>query len=168
MRSRDGSAWSVVTATSSISILGSHKTNAWRTSCAMRPAVVALLTAKTRSWMPQPKSGRIMRSPLAVPRTIQMAWRMLSSRRATAICCVASSVWTGNCQPTPRKSLSMRLPLLVCHPIMTVPTATTLPTGVSTGSLQVMATSPWRAAALPLILTVGLPTWIVPLLAGGF
>jgi hypothetical protein len=40
----------------------------------------------------------------------------------------------------------------------TVLTATTVPTGRSTGSLQVSAVSPLRAAGLPLINTVGLPT----------
>ena len=50
----------------------------------------------------------------------------------------------------------------------TVPTAITCPTGKSSGSLHVSAMSPLRAAILPLILTVGLPTVIVALLAGGF
>src|SRR6266545_1048579 len=50
----------------------------------------------------------------------------------------------------------------------TVPTAITVPAGRSDGSLQVVAVSPLRAAALPLILTVGLPIVIVARLAGGF
>src|SRR5438445_144696 len=50
----------------------------------------------------------------------------------------------------------------------TVPTATTTPTGRSTGSLQVFAVSPARAAALPLMVTVALPFTIVPLFDGGF
>ena len=50
----------------------------------------------------------------------------------------------------------------------TVPAATTLPIGRSTGSLQVSAVSPLRAAALPLMLTLELPSLIVPLFAGGF
>src|SRR5689334_16700785 len=58
--------------------------------------------------MPQPKSGRMMRSPRAVARMIQMAWLILSSE---------SAVWTrprppgttGNAQPVPRKSTSRRV-----------------------------------------------------------
>src|SRR3989442_13521124 len=57
---------------------------------------------------------------------------------------------------------------LAVQPIITVPAATTVPTGRSVGSLQVKARSPLRAAALPLIFTVTLPTLIVPLLGGGF
>jgi hypothetical protein len=48
-----------------------------------------------------------------------------------------------------------------------VPDATTVPAGRSEGSLQVSATSPARAAALPLILTVELPFLTVALSAGG-
>src|SRR5437868_5573060 len=51
---------------------------------------------------------------------------------------------------------------------MTVPTAITVPAGKSTGSLQVMAVSPLRAAGLLLIMTVALPIMIWPLLVGGF
>ena len=53
-------------------------------------------------------------------------------------------------------------------PMSTWPTATTVPTGRSTGSLQVLAVSPARAAALPLIVTVALPLMIVALFVGGF
>src|SRR5579872_7470780 len=49
----------------------------------------------------------------------------------------------------------------------TLPAATTVPAARSTGSLQVSALSPARAAALPLIITVVLPCWMVALLAGG-
>ena len=44
---------------------------------------------------------------------------------------------------------------------MTVPTAITVPAGKSTGSLQVMAVSPLRAAGLLLIMTVALPLMIL-------
>src|SRR5262249_5992924 len=60
---------------------------------------------------------------------------------------------------------------VVCHgqpPIRAVPTATTCPTGRSAGSLQVSAMSPLRAAPLPLMSTVALPSWIVALFDGGF
>lgn len=50
----------------------------------------------------------------------------------------------------------------------TVPTAMTVPTGRSAGSLHVFAVSPLRAAGLPLIITVGLPVTMVPLFGGGF
>ena len=48
------------------------------------------------------------------------------------------------------------------HPIITVPVATTVPTGMGAGSLQVIAVSPARAAGLPLIITVALPIIICP------
>src|SRR5689334_401900 len=51
--------------------------------------------------------------------------------------------------------------------MFTVPTATTDPTGASTGSLQVKAVSPLRAAAFLLMKTVLLPLMMVALLAGG-
>src|SRR3954468_15880949 len=54
--------------------------------------------------MPQPKSGRIVRSPFAVPRMTQMDWRTLSSYSATASAPPSSNA-TGNCQPRPRKTL---------------------------------------------------------------
>ena len=44
----------------------------------------------------------------------------------------------------------------------------TVPTGRSAGSLHVLALSPLRAAALPLIFTVGLPMTIFPWFFGGF
>src|ERR1035438_2963606 len=52
-------------------------------------------------------------------------------------------------------------------PMFTVPTATTVPTGRSTGSLQVSEVSPLRAAGFLLIVTVALPLTMVPLLVGG-
>src|SRR5262249_31617685 len=51
--------------------------------------------------------------------------------------------------------------------MFTVPTAITVPTGRSTGSLQVLAVSPLRAAGLLLMLTVVLPLIMVALLLGG-
>src|SRR5207244_8038701 len=58
--------------------------------------------------------------------------------------------------------------LFLRYPIITVPTAITVPAGKSTGSLQVCAVSPLRAAGLLLIMTVALPIMICPLLLGGF
>src|SRR6185436_13843125 len=74
---------------------------------------------------------------------------------------------TGKPQPTPRELALIAMPFPWSQPIITVPAATTVPAGRFAGSLQVSATSPLRAAALPLIFTVGLPTLIVALLAGG-
>src|SRR4051794_24198428 len=51
--------------------------------------------------------------------------------------------------------------------MLTVPAATTLPSGASAGSLHVIAVSPLRAACLPPIFTVALPICMVALLAGG-
>src|SRR5437868_489716 len=51
--------------------------------------------------------------------------------------------------------------------MLTNPTATTVPTGSSTGSLQVLAVSPLRAAAFPLMKTDVLPVMIVALFDGG-
>src|SRR2546427_7967413 len=73
---------------------------------------------------------------------------------------------TGNAHPTPWNSLGTVVALF--QPINTLPTAITVPTGRSVGSLQVLAGSPFRAAAFPLIFTVALPALIVPLFAGGF
>ena len=56
----------------------------------------------------------------------------------------------------------------VGHAHITVPTAITLPTGRSAGSLHVSAVSPFRAAGLLLTITVGLPVMMVPLFVGGF
>src|SRR5206468_1880144 len=53
------------------------------------------------------------------------------------------------------------------QPTITVPTATTVPTGRSDGSLQVRALSALRARGLPLTFTVWLPSWTVALFAGG-
>src|SRR5712692_9490463 len=60
-----------------------------------------------------------------------------------------------------------QLPIIPYPPINTVPTATTVPTGISAGSLQVLAVSPLRAAPLPLMSTVALPRIICPRLLGG-
>src|SRR5690606_2197695 len=54
------------------------------------------------------------------------------------------------------------------HPIRTVPLAITVPAGRSAGSLQVLAMSPMRAAALPLISTVAEPARMVALFDGDF
>src|SRR5262249_24339832 len=53
------------------------------------------------------------------------------------------------------------------YPNKTVPVAITSPTGRSAGSLQVAASSPLRAAILPLMNTVALPITTWPRLAGG-
>src|SRR5262245_18698097 len=57
--------------------------------------------------MPQPKSGRISRSPGAVPRISRMDWRTLSSYSARTKPCVAGSSCGGKAVPTPRNGLAM-------------------------------------------------------------
>src|SRR4051812_15570753 len=61
--------------------------------------------------MPQPKSGRIKRSPFAVPRMTQMDWRTLASYSAGASAPTPFKA-TGNCQPLPRKILYIASKLL--------------------------------------------------------
>src|ERR1043165_2694754 len=56
--------------------------------------------------MPQPKSGRMTRSPFAVPSMSQMDWRTLSSYSANSSAPPPSTA-TGNCQPLPRKILNI-------------------------------------------------------------
>src|SRR5581483_3361078 len=156
---RDGSGAAY---TSRTSMRGSQVASASRTARVTAVPVAALLTPKTRSWMPQPKSGRITRSPGEVARIVQIDCRTLSSPSSV------SSIWpppsrpTGKFHPRPRKSVSA-----IGQPISTLPAATTVPAGRSAGSLQVRALSPARAAGLPLIFTVALPCWIVALFAGG-
>src|SRR5262245_48009858 len=70
--------------------------------------------------MPQPKSGRITRSPLEVPRMIQMDWRTLCSYSEIRIPPVSSSATplapfgsvgsTSNPQPAPRYVLDIKYP----------------------------------------------------------
>ena len=119
--------------------------------------------ANTCCSRPAPKSGRITRSPRAVRRISRIDWRTWSSRLRIAIRPWLSTP-SGKATPAPRNSLpsvGSTTMLLPRYPISTVPAATTLPTGRSDGSLQVVAVSPLRAAGLPLISTVGLPSRIV-------
>src|SRR5882672_4841712 len=72
------------------------------TWCATSVWVAVLFGAKTKSWMRQPHSGRICRSPSAVPMMMRTDSSMLVSYRLS---------WTapfgptekGNLKPTPRK-----------------------------------------------------------------
>ena len=57
-----------------------------------------------------------------------------------------------------KRVLVPELWLVIQPPINTVPVAMTVPMGASAGSLQVIATSPLRAAGLPPICTVALPS----------
>src|SRR5206468_4681149 len=56
--------------------------------------------------MPQPKSGRITRSPGEVDSIVQIDWRMPSSPEGTSSIWPPSSRPTGKFQPSPRKPLS--------------------------------------------------------------
>jgi hypothetical protein len=69
--------------------------------------VLALATANVNSWMSQPKSGLITRSPLDVPRIIKIDSLILSSALVVATP-PRSSVAGGNFQPRPKKSELMR------------------------------------------------------------
>src|SRR5579872_3692044 len=112
--------------------------------------------------MPQPKPGRMTRSPGDVARIVQIDWRTHFSPSAVSAIWFFESSPIGKFQPRPRKLL-----VVIAHPISTLPAATTVPAARSTGSLQVNALSPARAAGLPLISTVVLPCWTVAWLAGG-
>src|SRR5215475_437951 len=60
-------------------------------------------SAKTKSWMPQPKYGRICRSPRAVERISQME-RWTSCSALTQSRPPAPLTRMGKAQPVPRKS----------------------------------------------------------------
>src|SRR4051794_21014849 len=81
---------------------GSQRSSEVRTSYLMRPAVVASAGAKTYSWMPHPNSGRIGRSPWAVPR---MSWIASSSSRSRATRAMPplASTLRGKASPLPMK-----------------------------------------------------------------
>lgn len=108
-----------------------------------------------------------MRWPLGVSRMIRIDCSTSVSWLDNAIRPRWSTA-TGNAHPEPRKSREISLTASSYPPIRTVPVATTVPTGASTGSLQVMAVSPFRAAGLPLMNTVELPFMICPIFVGGF
>src|SRR4051794_25457630 len=67
------------------SIRGSQRASASRIACSMLPIVLASIESKTKSCTPQPNSGRIGRSPGAVPRMSWIACSMSCSSRASAI-----------------------------------------------------------------------------------
>src|SRR5262249_4473842 len=80
------------------------------TWCSAIPRVAGLLGAKTRSWIPQPKLGRITRSPSAVERMIWIASSTLASYSATPNGPVSPSLATGKRQPRPKKSVILSSP----------------------------------------------------------
>ena len=65
--------------------------------------------ANTSSWIAQPNSGRIGRSPGAVPRMIRMLCSMRSWPALSAMWWVPCVTCTGYVQPAPMKSLTPRL-----------------------------------------------------------
>src|SRR6266540_3194462 len=73
------------------------------------PAVVASMGANTWSWMAQPNSGRIGRSPGAVPRISRIA-SSISRTRSTMAMLPVASVRTGKAQPRPMNSSAIALP----------------------------------------------------------
>src|SRR5262249_9505412 len=81
---------------------GSQRVSDARTFSSTRPRKAAVFGWKTRSWIPQPKPGRITRSAGAVPRMIQMLCWILSSPSANASRPSGPGL-TGNDHPRPRK-----------------------------------------------------------------
>src|SRR5689334_9137442 len=84
---------------------GSHVINASRTRVSISPMVVVLTFAKMNSFKPAPKSGRITRSPRFVKMMIRIAWRISSSKTASATT-PSGSTRGGNAQPMPRKAFA--------------------------------------------------------------
>src|SRR3954471_24592451 len=72
---------------------------------------MGLFGANMRSWIRQPKSGRRMRSPGAVPRMMKIDWRTFSSS-AELDTPPFKLIDTGNRNPLPRNSplFDMRSP----------------------------------------------------------
>ena len=143
-----GSLAGAVTVTPMRSMRGSQRVSASVTSAATEPRTATVLGWKTRSWMPQPKVDSITRSPGrggedqpdALPDPLLVAHEC------------EPAVGVGHDRECPARTQDAR------HrqpPISTVLVAMTVPTGMGTGSLQVCAVSPCRAAAWPLISTVG-------------
>src|SRR5262245_24948634 len=72
---------------------------------------MSVFGANMRSWMRQPKSGRLRRSPGAVPRMTKMDWRTFSSR-AELLTPPLRLIDTGKRRPLPRKSRSFAISLV--------------------------------------------------------
>jgi hypothetical protein len=85
---------------------GSQRASELCTSKAARPAVRALAGANTRSWMPQPNSGRMGRSPNAVPRISRIDSR-ISACSVTSATDPVGSMRTGNARPEPMNSAAI-------------------------------------------------------------
>src|SRR5690349_7889246 len=85
------------------SILGSQRRIAAFTAVSIRPTVSASIVSNTRSWISQPNSGRIGRSPGAVPRITVSACSM-SSRPPTSASAPRWLTVSGNAKPEPRMS----------------------------------------------------------------
>src|SRR5690349_20580098 len=91
--------------TRSTSIRGSQRASASRIACSMLPIVFASMESNTKSCTPQPNSGRIGRSPGAVPRMSWMACSMSCSSWASAMP-PRRSTWSGNASPDPMISVT--------------------------------------------------------------
>ncbi len=100
------------------SMRGSQRLSAERIASSMRPTVPASMVSKTKSCTPQPNSGRIGRSPGAVPRISWIAWSMSCSSRASAMP-PRRSTWRGNARPEPMISVTCRpYPRLMIAPLI--------------------------------------------------
>src|SRR6478735_3726615 len=92
--------------TRSTSILGSQRASASRMACSMLPMVFASIESNTKSCTPQPNSGRMGRSPGAVPRMSWIACSMSCSSLASAIC-PRRSTCSGKARPDPMISVTL-------------------------------------------------------------
>src|SRR5215207_8956509 len=88
------------------SIRGSQRTSASRIACSMLPIVFASIESNTKSCTPQPNSGRIGRSPGAVPRMSWIACSMSCSSLASAIW-PRRSTCSGKARPDPMISVTL-------------------------------------------------------------
>src|SRR5919202_4755752 len=94
-------------ATSSTTIRGSQRLSAPRTASSMSLVVWASTASNTKSWTPQPNSGRIGRSPGAVSRINPIACSM-SVASPTMARRPRWSTPSGNASPRPRAPLTVR------------------------------------------------------------
>src|SRR5580704_5168072 len=109
--------------------------------------------------MPHPNSGRMGRSPLAVPRMSRML-SSISRRPDTSAILRVGSVRSGNAHPEPMKSW---LITLSPHPMSTVMTVGMAVPGVR----QQVHIEVAVAAGVPPMRTVGLPLTTWPFCSGG-
>ena len=137
------------TVTPSTSMRASQLRSASSTVDRIRVSVVLSTTSNTSSWMPQPKFGRITRSPGAVSRMIRIDWRMscLVRRRSRRGRCAdrarTGSPSRGRARPSARRMRGL---------IRSSPSARRARSRSARPASTTM--SPCRAAGSPPIMTV--------------